>query len=382
MTHNDQFTQLTAAIGAWIPRQSQTRSSAPAADAAFQRLALDLFRCQSRAIAHLRNLCQLRGINPDTVGDWRSIPALPTRAFKEYEVTSLPPADRMVTFHSSQTTGQTPSRHFHDAASLALYECSALTWFRTATGLASGERRRVLALTPPASQAPHSSLVHMFELLRREHGDGESRFLATADGAGGWQIKASEAWDAIRSAAAANVPVTLLGTAFSYVHLLDAEPTATGAAPLPAGSLVLETGGYKGRSRTLPKPELHELLCRRFAIASHSIVCEYGMSELSSQAYDRLAGEHSTAPQDAPRPARVFRFPPWARALVSSPETGREVADGESGLLRVFDLANVRSVIAIQTEDLAVRRGHGFELLGRAAQAEPRGCSLLPAATA
>ena len=72
-----------------------------------------------------------------------------------------------------------------------------------------------------------------------------------------------------------------------------------------------------------------------------------------------------------------FDFPPWARAQIVSPETGREVADGETGLLRVFDLANVFSVMAIQTEDLAVRRGDGFELIGRAQLAEPRGCSLM-----
>jgi hypothetical protein len=76
------------------------------------------------------------------------------------------------------------------------------------------------------------------------------------------------------------------------------------------------------------------------------------------------------------RKPRVFHFPPWARAQVISPETGREAGEGETGLIRVFDLANVYSVMAIQTEDLGVRRGDGFELLGRAALAEPRGCSL------
>jgi hypothetical protein len=102
-----------------------------------------------------------------------------------------------------------------------------------------------------------------------------------------------------------------------------------------------------------------------------AIVAEYGMSELSSQAYDRAFGESGP---------RWCRFPPWARAIVVSTETGREVSDGEPGLLRVCDLANVGSVTMIQTEDLAVRRGEAFELVGRAALAEPRGCSLMPAA--
>jgi hypothetical protein len=76
---------------------------------------------------------------------------------------------------------------------------------------------------------------------------------------------------------------------------------------------------------------------------------------------------------------RHFLFPSWARAKVISPETGHEVADGEKGLLRIFDLANVFSVMAIQTEDLVIRRGEHFELIGRAELAEPRGCSLMTA---
>jgi len=74
---------------------------------------------------------------------------------------------------------------------------------------------------------------------------------------------------------------------------------------------------------------------------------------------------------------RNFHFPPWTRVQIVSTETGREVAEGESGLIRVFDLANIFSVAAIQTEDVGVRRGDGFELVGRAQLSEPRGCSLM-----
>jgi len=99
------------------------------------------------------------------------------------------------------------------------------------------------------------------------------------------------------------------------------------------------------------------------------------MSELSSQAYDTVVGQSSPAPH-APR---RFRFSPWTRVQIVSPETGREVVEGETGLIRVFDLANVASVLAVQTEDLAIRRGDGFEFIGRATGAEPRGCSLMTA---
>jgi hypothetical protein len=107
------------------------------------------------------------------------------------------------------------------------------------------------------------------------------------------------------------------------------------------------------------------------------------MSELSSQAYDRVAEPDAPVrsdPQanDVPsEPSRCFHFPPWARGQVISPENGLEVEEGETGLIRVLDLANVYSVMAVQTEDLAIRRGDGFELLGRATLAEARGCSLM-----
>ena len=145
----------------------------------------------------------------------------------------------------------------------------------------------------------------------------------------------------------------------------------------------METGGYKGRSRSLPKAELHALITQQLGVSSSHIICEYGMSELSSQAYDHVAGDGGRVTSDGKlsrhmSPAtRHFHFPPWARVQIISPETGCEVADGETGLIRVFELANVFSVLAIQTEDLGVRRGDGFELLGRAALAEPRGCSLM-----
>ena len=84
---------------------------------------------------------------------------------------------------------------------------------------------------------------------------------------------------------------------------------------------------------------------------------------------DGISGQNSAA--------RIFRFPPWARAQIISPETGREVAEGETGLIRIFDLANVFSVVVVQTEDLGIRRAEGFELIGRWEAVEARGCSLM-----
>jgi hypothetical protein len=119
------------------------------------------------------------------------------------------------------------------------------------------------------------------------------------------------------------------------VHLLEELTAGNARFQLPSGSHVLETGGYKGRSRVLPKAELHALLTERLGVPESHIVCEYGMSELSSQAYDTAWLKSDVQSEN---PGRGFHFPPWARAQVISPEMGCEVGEGETGLLRVFDL--------------------------------------------
>lgn len=352
------------------------------ADEPFNALALELFTLQFTYNGAYRRLCEARGASPAGLSHWSSIPAAPTAAFKELELTSLPVPQRTAVFHSSGTTGRQPSRHFHCPTSLGLYEQSLLTWFQHSllqptraaqegSGTAAHSEIDFLILTPPAREAPHSSLVHMFETLQREFGSPASVFCGIVEADGAWSLDRAPIETTVRSAMRHGRPLFVLGTAFNYVHLLERFSEVT--FELPPGSRALETGGYKGRSRSLPKAELHALICDQLGIPLQNIICEYGMSELSSQAYDTRAD----LPR-APRLAhRAFRFPPWARVQIISPETGREVADGETGLIRVFDLANVWSVLAIQTEDLGIRRGGGFELFGRAAAAEPRGCSLM-----
>ena len=154
------------------------------------------------------------------------------------------------------------------------------------------------------------------------------------------------------------------------MHLLDHLDAAALEFQLPSGSAAMETGGYKGRSRKVSKVDLQRAITDRLGIPARRILSEYGMCELSSQAYDGKLGQANAAP-------RTFRFPPWARARVLSPETMQEVALGQAGLLQVTDLANAGSVLSLLTGDLAKRRDDGFELLGRAEPAEPRGCSLM-----
>jgi hypothetical protein len=398
MTNELSFADFTARLRDFI------RSPATAD---FESLAVKLFRLQFEHNLVYRSFCQMRRVCPDTALRWDEIPVITALAFRDLELTSLAPEERTTTFFSSGTTGQRRSRHFHNAESLALYEASLLPQFERhlladlndlvdKQLLGPMDKLPFLALTPSPLAAPRSSLVHMLETVRRQFGAHDSLFAGRVDPNGAWALDMDAVLFAIRKSMCANRPLVLLGTAFNFVHLLDHFAANNIRYRLARGSRVLETGGYKGQSREVPKKELHALITKHLGILPEYIVTEYGMCELSSQAYDSVAGQgRAGCPQPAanavtlPRRGedtapylRTFHFPHWCHAQIISPETNLEVADGETGLLRIFDLANVRSVMAIQTEDLVVRRGEGFELIGRAAQAEPRGCSLMTHANA
>jgi hypothetical protein len=327
----------------------------------FGALALELFALQFEYNSAYHKICLARKLTPQSVEQWTQIPAVPTVAFKELELASLAPEERTAVFHSSGTTEQKPSCHFHCTESLAVYEASLWYWFQ----FHFGDTGDLVFLTPSPKAAPNSSLVHMFETVRQKLHLPHSAFMGNISAHGSWALDFAATIEKLKLGCDSGKPLTLLGTAFSFVHLLDYLVERDLRIELPAGSRVLETGGYKNRSRVLPKAELHALITKRLDVPRENILCEYGMSELSSQAY--------AAPSDA------FQFPPWSRAQIISPENGNEVAEGETGLIRICDLANVFSVSAIQTEDLGVRRGDGFELVGRALLAEPRGCSLMTA---
>jgi len=381
MSHNITYAEFGARLRRFIQRASPLAPAgeelAPGeAEAEFGQLAPALFALQFERVLPYRRMCEALGVWPGGAGSWAQIPAVPAAAFKEWEFTSLAESERTTVFHSSGTTGRQPGRHWHNADSLGLYEASVWPWFQAhcLAGLPGhlSDQLGLVFLTPPPALAPHSSLVHMFDIIGRKSGARLAAFTGQVSCDGGWTVDVDDTLELARRAQTAGQPLFLFGAAFSFVGLLEGMAARGLRCQLPPGSRVLETGGYKGRSRALPKAELRAAIARQLGVPPSHVVSEYGMCELSSQAYDGVVGRVPAA-----RGARVFRFPPWARAVVVSPETGRAVRKGETGLLRVYDLANVRSVLGIQTEDLAVRRGEGFELLGRAEGAEPRGCSWL-----
>ena len=329
------------------------RSRETASEPSFNALALAVYRFQVEWNAPYANYCRaVLGGAP--VERWQDIPAVPQQAFKRFALRTFPEAETARTFRTSGTTGEGyGSHHFR---SLRLYEASILAGWRHFT---LPENRPQAVFTPRPEANPHSSLGHMMGVLGELAPKGEQRFFIREDGSldvdGFLRLAAAGTADAR--------PMLLLGTALAFLHLCEALERRGEPVALPTGSELMETGGYKGTGRTLAKAELYEKFTRWLSLPVEAMINEYGMTELSTPFYTRGL-------------SRAHAGPPWARALVIDPETGHEAAPGETGVVRLFDLANLGSVLAIQTQDLAVGCGDGtFELLGRDPAALPRGCS-------
>jgi hypothetical protein len=222
----------------------------------------------------------------------------------------------------------------------------------------------VLVVGPSAAEAPDSSLTHMNATLVARWSEAEARPPTYFVRDGELDVLGLRARIAGLDPAR---PAIVLATSFALVHLIDALRGET--LPLPAGSRVMQTGGFKGKSREVDAGELRRAVAQTFHIGERCVVGEYGMTELSSQFWEATAA-------DAAAPAGVYFEPPWARVVPVDPETLRPVAPGAIGIARVEDLANVDSVFAILAQDRVRRVSGGFELLGRAPGAPPRGCSI------
>jgi len=283
--------------------------------------------------------------------------ALPTDVFRYARVSSRSEAEIVTTFRTSGTTHGTRGEHFF--ADLELYELAAHAHGGWAL-FPDRERMPLLILAPRADEAPDSSLTHMLERFAEDFGSDVR-----------WLFSQGELDSAGLTAALeqAREPVAVLGTSFALVHAMESE--STHRFVLPEGSRVMQTGGFKGRSRTLDPVTMRHELAQFFSLPEAHVVAEYGMTELSSQAWESSLRESLLGLPPTPR---CLRFPGWVRARVVDPETLAPTHD--VGVLRVDDVANVDSVSAILTSDLARLTGEGFELLGRASDAMPRGCSL------
>ncbi|WP_437674672.1 acyl-protein synthetase [Sorangium sp. So ce131] len=338
----------------------------------FDALALALARHQAARCAPVARLFRARGVDVDALQRAEQIPAVPCDVFRFARVAVHPPeADERV-FRTSGTSLGAASRGEHAFRTTATYELAALAWGERLLW-PDGDRLRALILAPPLDEVPDSSLGFMID-----------RFAARLSGPASWHVRGGELdaagfARACGEARAAGEPAIVLGTSFAFVHLLEALPPG-GAALLPEGSRVMQTGGYKGRSREVPAEELRASIARALGVPPSHIVGEYGMTELSSQLYEGTlaaalarAGGAGAAAREAPR---RYLAPPWARVTAVDPETLAPLPAGAVGLARIVDLANVDSAVAIQTADRVRVTDEGVELLGRASGAPPRGCSI------
>jgi hypothetical protein len=287
-----------------------------------------------------RSLCAVYDTYCRSFGEarsWREIPALPLSAFRRASIRSFPDEQTVQTFRTSGTTGEGYGEHHFRI--LELYRAAALGGWKFA-GLPT---ETPFCLMPSPREAPFSSLSCMAGWMA----PAERFFLGN--------------WDhLVRTLLRTESKVVIFGTALAFLNVF--EWLGDRQIPLPPGSVAIETGGFKGTKRMLQKSELYARFQKYLGLSEEDVWNEYGMTELSSQFYSRgLANPHRAAP--------------WVRARVINPESGEECAEGETGTLRIFDLANIGSCCALQTRDLAIRRGEEFVLIGRDPSALPRGCS-------
>ena len=305
----------------------------------FAAMALEVFRYQFEKNIPYRNYCEALGRTPENTASWQEIPALPTDVFKlpGAALRCFPESEVSGHFLTSGTTSETKGKHeFRD---LERYAAAVLGTWRE---LGLPELDQPWFFSQRAGDAPHSSLVRMFEIL-----DNNGQWLIGADGRIATEKFSPDGATAV------------LGTSIALLRACDEmEPIR-----LPEGSWIFETGGSKGLKKSFTPAEVRARLSAHFGVPESRILNEYGMTELFSQFYKW--GNEET-----------HKGPPWAAIRVVDVHTGQPAKTGEIGYLEIIDLANLDTVMAIRTQDLAVAVGEReFILIGRDPKAIARGCS-------
>ena len=330
----------------------------------FNALALAVFAQQFALNLPYQRFCRLRGHTPEKVTRWQDIPAVPTVAFKELDLTCGPPEKVFLT--SGTTRGQ-EKRGRHLVPALALYHASAMAHF-SACVLPDHRRLRTLALIPSPEARPQSSLTQMAAWIISDLSDtGSAYFIDTS----GVHIDAFA--EVLAQAQQEGTPVCILAITSALVAFFDWCETHDRHFALPGGSRLMDTGGNKGMQRPVSRNGILQSCWKYLKIAGYYCINEYGMTEMASQFYDNVLSNRFRQSNEP----RYKIGPAWVRTLVVDPETLQEVPPGQVGILRHFDLANCGSVMAIQTDDLGYTVGDGFEITGRVPGAEARGCALM-----
>jgi phenylacetate-coenzyme A ligase PaaK-like adenylate-forming protein len=310
---------------------------------AFPELCLDLFRFQANDNPVYHDFVAALKINPDEIRRIEDIPFLPIQFFKSHTIMTTPyePVDW---FESSGTTQTINSRHYLKDKNI--YRNSYLEGFRKFYG--EPEDWVIIGLLPSYLERQHSSLVVMVDELIRLSGKKESGF---------YLYEHSQLAEVLKQLETAGRKTILIGVSFGLLDFAEAFPVQLDH------TIVMETGGMKGRRKEMIRAELHDVLGEAFGLKN--IHSEYGMTELLSQAWSKEKG--------------FFETPPWMKVLLREEDDPLKAsADAGSGLINVIDLANIYSCAFIATEDVGRIHSDGrFEVLGRADNSDIRGCSLL-----
>jgi len=309
----------------------------------FSDLALEIFRFQARNNAVYHQFIHHLNIDIATVKTLEDIPFLPIEFFKSYQVVSAKkPFDLL--FESSGTTGMTRSKHF--VKDKTIYEQSFVAGFKHFFG--NPADYNILALLPSYLEQGNSSLVYMTKKLIE---------LTQSNDSGFYLHNQDELAEKIVQLEQQNKKTILLGV--SYALLDFAEKYQLNLK----NTIVMETGGMKGRKKEMVREELHQILQKSFGI--ESIYSEYGMTELLSQSYSTGKG--------------IFTTPPWQKILIRDTEDPFSyLPTGKTGGINIIDLVNIYSCSFIATQDLGKQHTNSnFEIVGRFDQSDVRGCNLL-----
>lgn len=306
-----------------------------------------MFRYQAAQSPVYQQYLKTLGTAVESIHYVHQIPFLPIELFKSHQlITGTDPIQE--TFTSSGTTGTQQSRHF--VTDLSLYEESYRQAFQLFYGNISDYC--ILALLPSYLEREGSSLIYMTEDLIKRSKNPDSGF---------YLHNHEELLHTLEQLEQKKQKTILLGVTYSLLDLAELY-TAQNRKPLQH-TLIMETGGMKGKRKEMIREELHQVLCNAFGVSS--IHSEYGMTELLSQAYSKGEGK--------------FACPPWMRMLIrDTNDPFTFLPNNKTGGINVIDLANINSCSFIATQDLGKNFNDGtFEVLGRFDASDVRGCNLL-----
>lgn len=326
----------------------------------FDALALDLFRWQFERNEPYRTFCVARGVDSSAVQHWREIPAFPTDAFKDALVTSFPMEQAVMAQLTSGTTANRRGQIFRDAIGreLVLDANRAMTQAWLFPDFAQGQRSRILILAPSPEMAPSMGMAIGMEETRKAFGTPESRFLLEWHG-----LDIKGLVQALDEAETSRSPVAMIGSTSAFVYFLKSCKARGIRFRLPVGSRIGDGGGYRGRFGEVTQQDFYRLAEEVLGIPESYCVNVLGMAETATNYFD-----DTLRAAFAGKPSRRLRYvPPWARVAVVDRQSMAPLPPGEVGLLRHYDVVNLPTVLAVQTDNLGyLDADGGFQIVGRA----------------